>query len=129
MSLIHIDESSGSDSTGKGTLEEPYQSLAQAVYAHGEGVKFRIRKTVDVEYEEPTPTSLKKAKKNAQGIEKKKRKEEEQAAMDAKKQGEDKERREKLLEESKKIVLNEDPSLPAATKVCKTIHIIICCVF
>jgi len=113
MSLIYVDESSGSDSTGKGTLEEPYLSLAQAVYAHGERVKFRVRKTVDAEYEEPTPTSLKRAKKNAQGIEKKKKKDEEQAAKDQ----EAREKRERLLEESKKIVLKEDPSLPAATKV------------
>ncbi len=126
MSLIHIDESSGSDSTGNGTLEEPYQSLAQAVYAHGEGVTFRFRKTIDAEYVEPTPTSLKKAKKNAQGIEKKKKKEEEQAERDAKKRGEEKEKRERLLEE--RIVLKEDPSLPAATKVCKTIRNVICCV-
>lgn len=118
MSTIHIDENSGSDTTGNGTSEKPYQSLAQAIYSHGEGATFRIRKSSSSEYEEPTPSSIKKAKKNAQGIEKKKKKEEEQAERDAKKQVEETEKREKLLSESKKIILEEDPSLPKATKVC-----------
>jgi hypothetical protein len=122
MSTIYIDENSGSDITGKGTSEEPYQSLAQAIYSHDEGASFRIRKGPDSEYEEPTPSSLKKAKKNAQGIEKKKKKEEEQAERDAKKRGEEKERREQLLSESKKIVLEEDPTLPQAAKVCSDVQ-------
>jgi asparaginyl-tRNA synthetase len=115
MSLIYVDETGGSDTTGTGSLEEPYQSLAQAIYAHGQESRFRIRKTADTEYEEPTPTSLKKAKKNAQGIEKKRRKEEEQAELAA---GE-KERRQNLLEESKTIVLQE-AALPIATRVSDT---------
>jgi len=122
MSTIYIDENSGLDTTGKGTLEEPYLSLAQAIYSHGEGASFRIRKSPDSEYEEPTPSSLKKAKKNAQGIEKKKKKEEGQAERDTKKRGEEKEKREQLLSESKKIVLEEDPSLPQATKVCSDVQ-------
>jgi len=117
MSTIFVDETGGSDVTGKGTIEEPYQSLAQAIYAHGESTSFQIRKSSDAQYEEPTQSSLKKAKKNAQGIEKKKKKEEEQAERDAKKQGDEKEKREILLEESKKIILEEDASLPKATKV------------
>ena len=117
MSLIYVDETGGSDTTGQGSLEKPYQSLAQAIYAHGQEAQLRIRKTADAEYEEPTPSSLKKAKKNAQGIEKKKKKEEELAEREAKKQGEEKEKRENLLGESKKIVLEEDPTLPIATRV------------
>lgn len=117
MSLIYVDESSGSDTTGQGSLENPYQSLAQAIYAHGQDAKLRIRKSPEAQYEEPTSSSVKKAKKNAQGIEKKKKKEEEQAEREAKKQGEEKEKREQLLEESKKIVLEEDPALPTATRV------------
>ena len=116
MSLIYVDEAGGSDTTGDGSLEKPYQSLAQGVYAHSQAV-FRIRKTVDAEYEEPTPTSLKKAKKNAQGIEKKKKKDEEKAERDAEKQREENEKHEQLLEESKKIILQEDPALPTATRV------------
>jgi asparaginyl-tRNA synthetase len=119
MSLISVDETAGSDTTGQGSLEKPYQSLAQAIYANpqAQDSQFRIRKTADAEYEEPTLSSLKKAKKNAQGIEKKRKKEEEQAERDAKKQGEEKEKRENLLEESKKIVIEDDPALPTATRV------------
>ncbi|CAA7260414.1 unnamed protein product [Cyclocybe aegerita] len=116
MSKIYVDETAGSDATGTGILEQPYQSLAQAIYAHGEAAAFLIRKGSEAEYDEPTQSSLKKAKKNAAGIEKKKKKEEEQAQRDAQKQGEEKEKREKLLEESKKIILEEDSSLPAATR-------------
>jgi len=109
MSLIYVDETRGSDTTGQGNLEKPYHSLAQAIYAHGHGL-FRVCKTADGEYKEPTPTSLKKAKKNAQGIGEKKEKQ-------AKKQAEEKEKRENLLQTSQTIVLEEDPALPTATRV------------
>ncbi|KAF9523843.1 hypothetical protein CPB83DRAFT_862187 [Crepidotus variabilis] len=116
MASIYVDEAAGSDANGTGTTEAPYQSLAQAIFAHGEGASLQIRKTADAEYKEPSPSSVKKAKKGAQGLEKKKKKAEELAEQDAKKQGDDKEKREKLLEESKKIVLQEDTSLPTATR-------------
>ncbi len=111
MSLIYV-ETGGSDTTGQGSLEKPYQSLAQAIYAHGHA-QFRIRKTADAKYEEPTPTLLKKAKKIAQGI---RIKAQEQCERAAKKR-EKKEKREKRLEESKTIVWQEDPALPTATRV------------
>ena len=117
MAPIHIDETSGSDDTGKGTQEEPYKSLGQALFHHGQSASYLIRKDQTVQYDEPTQSSLKKAKKTADGIEKKKKKQEELAERDAKEKGEEKEKREKLLEESKKIVLEEDASLPKATKV------------
>jgi asparaginyl-tRNA synthetase len=112
MSLIYVDETGGSDTTGQGNLEKPYQSLAQSIYAHGHGM-FRVRKTADAEYEKPTPTSLKKAKKNARGIAEKKKKEEEQA----KKQAEEKVKRKNVLQKSPTIVVEEDPALPTATRV------------
>ena len=119
MPTIYIDEATGSDTTGQGTQEAPYQSLAFAVYkTEGEEApKFQIRKSAEEAYDEPTQSSLKKAKKNADGIKKKLKKEEERAEKEAKEKGEEKERREKLLQESKKIVLVEDESLPKATKV------------
>lgn len=124
MAPIYVDETAGSDTTGKGTLEEPYQSLALALFNHGETTPFQIRKSPEAEYDEPTQSSLKKAKKNASGIEKKKKKQEELAEREAKEKNEEKERKEKLLEESKKIVLEEDALLPKATKVrCKAFSI------
>jgi asparaginyl-tRNA synthetase len=117
MAPIHIDETSGFDDTGKGTQEEPYKSLGQALFNHGPTASYLIRKDQTVEYDEPTQSSLKKAKKTADGIEKKKKKQEELAERNAKEKGEEFEKREKLLEESKKIILEEDISLPKATKV------------
>jgi asparaginyl-tRNA synthetase len=113
---FHIDEAAGSDVTGQGTQEAPYQTLGYALYSQPEGT-FLIRKDATVEYAEPTQSALKKAKKTADGIEKKKKKQEEQEEREKKAKGEEKEKREKLLEESKKIVLEEDSSLPKAKKV------------
>ena len=113
---FYIDEAAGSDVTGQGTQQDPYQTLGFAVYSQPEG-SFLIRKDSTVEYAEPTQSSLKKAKKTADGIEKKKKKQEEQEERDKKAKGEEKEKREKLLEESKKIVLEEDSWLPKAQKV------------
>lgn len=117
MAPIHIDESAGSDDTGLGTPEAPYQSLAFALFKHGQTTSTLIRKDPTGTYEEPTQSSLKKAKKGADGLEKKRKKAEELAEREAKLKGEEKEKREKLLEESKKIILKEDGSLPAPTKV------------
>jgi hypothetical protein len=117
MAAIHVDETSGSDITGTGTPDQPYQTLGFAVFSHGGGEPFLTRKDSSGTYEEPTQSSLKKAKKTAEGIEKKRKKQEELAEREAKEKGEERERREKLLEESKKLVLVEDPALPRATKV------------
>lgn len=118
MAPIHVDETTGSDTTGDGSIEKPYQALGLAVLNHGLTSSFVIRKDATAAYEEPTQTSLKKAKKTADGIEKKKKKAEGLAEREAKEKNDEKEKREKLLEESKKIVLKEDESLPLATKVC-----------
>jgi asparaginyl-tRNA synthetase len=116
MAAIHVDETSGSDATGTGTSDQPYQTLGFAVFSHGSGNdSFLTRKDSSGTYEEPTQSSLKKAKKTAEGIEKKRKKQEEEA----KEKREEKVRREKLLEDSKKIVLVEDSALPKAIKVRK----------
>lgn len=107
----HIDETAGSDSTGDGSKDKPYQSIAYALFVHGQSEAVLVLK--DGVYEEPTTSSLKKAKKTADGLEKKRRKAEELAEKDAK----EKEARARLLEESKKIKLVEDTSLPVPIKV------------
>ena len=127
MSTIYIDDTSGSDEAGKGTADAPYQSLAFAIFTHGPDAKLLARKDPNTPYEEPTQSALKKAKKGAEGLEKKRKKAEETAEREAKAKSEERERRQKLLEESKKIVLEEDPALPAAIKVqCCTTHALIC---
>ncbi len=116
MSAIHIDETSGSDETGKGTPELPYQSLAFAIYTNSASA-YLIRKDPTTAYDEPTQSALKKAKKGADGLEKKRKKAEELAEREAKEKSDERERRERLIQESKKIVLVEDSSLPKAKKV------------
>ena len=117
MSSIHVDETTGSDETGKGTPDQPYQSLAFALFT-SPGATLLIRKDASKAYEEPTQSSLKKAKKTAYGLEKKRKKAEELAEREASAKKEERERREKQIEESKKIVLEEDASLPKSKKVC-----------
>ena len=116
-SPYYVDEATGSDDTGKGTQELPYQSIAFALFAHGHESKVLSRKDASATYEEPTQSALKKAKKGADGLEKKRKKAEELAEREAKEKAAEREKREKLLEESKKIVLIEDASLPKPTKV------------
>ncbi|KAF8870483.1 asparaginyl-tRNA synthetase [Infundibulicybe gibba] len=113
---IYIDEASGSDTNGKGTANEPYQTLGFALFTHGTTASLLTRKDAGSQYEEPTQSSLKKAKKTAEGLEKKRKKQEELAEREAKEKGEEKEKRERLLEQSKVIVLTEDATLPPATK-------------
>jgi asparaginyl-tRNA synthetase len=118
MAPIHIDEKAGSDVTGKGSPDQPYETLAFAVFTHqATSPQYLIRKDASGTYEEPTQSALKKAKKGADGLEKKRKKAEEAAAREAQADSEERERREKLLEESKKIVLMEDETLPQATRV------------
>ncbi|TFY78478.1 hypothetical protein EWM64_g5536 [Hericium alpestre] len=116
MSPYYVDEAAGSDTTGTGAADAPYQSLAFALFKHGHDAKTLIRKDSTAEYDEPTHSALKKAKKGADGLEKKRKKAEEQAEREAQAGDKEREHREKLLEESKKIVLKEDASLPKAAK-------------
>ncbi|KAJ7099493.1 asparaginyl-tRNA synthetase [Mycena belliarum] len=118
MSAIHIDETAGSDSTGTGTAEQPYLSLGVALFTHGATASFLTRKDPTGTYEEPTQSSVKKAKKTAEGLEKKKKKAEELERAEK----EERVKRDKVLEESKKIVLVEDESQPKATKA-KIVHL------
>jgi hypothetical protein len=114
---FYVDETAGSDLTGVGSQEAPYQSLAYALFVQGHSATVLIRKDSSIDYEEPTQSAIKKAKKGADGLEKKRRKAEELAEREAQAQGEEREKRERLLEESKKIELVEDASLSAAIQV------------
>jgi hypothetical protein len=118
MATVHIDETAGSDDNGVGSIEQPYQSLAFALYSASDTTpKVLTRKDPNSEYDEPTQSALKKAKKLAEGIEKKKKKAQELAERAATAQNADRERREKELEESRNIILKEDENLPKATTV------------
>ena len=121
---VYIDEVGGNDGTGDGSLVAPYASLGHALFIHPSG-SFLTKKTTSTEgvtttpkeeWEEPTQTSLKKAKKTAEGLEKKRKKALENAEREEKEKREAKERKDKQLEESRKVVLVEDPSKPKAQR-------------
>ncbi|KAJ6589984.1 asparaginyl-tRNA synthetase [Mycena vulgaris] len=118
MPAIHIDETAGSDTTGTGTAEQPYLSLGVALFTHGATASFLTRKDPSGTFEEPTQSSVKKAKKTAEGLEKKRKKAKEIERVE----NEEREKRDKVLEQSKKIVLVEDVSLPKAQKA-KIVHL------
>ncbi|KAJ7807869.1 hypothetical protein B0H14DRAFT_3482918 [Mycena olivaceomarginata] len=118
MSAIHIDETAGSDTTGTGAADQPYQSLGVAFFKHGAASSFLTRRDAAGTYEEPTQSSVKKAKKTAEGLEKKRKKADDLVRAE----NEEKEKRQQVLEQSKKIVLTEDASLPKAAKA-KIVHL------
>lgn len=123
MAPFYVDETSGSDTSGNGSQESPYQSLAFALFTHGQSEAVLLRKDSTGTYEEPTQSALKKAKKNADGLEKKRKKQEEATEREAREKGEESQKREKLLEDSKKIVLVEDAILPKAVKVRRSLSL------
>ena len=99
----------------------PYKCLGIALFNHPASEStptFSIQKDAARTYEERTQSSLNKAKQI--GLDKKK-KVDVLAEREAKETGDEKKRREKTLEESKKIVLEEDGTLPKPTKVCSYI--------
>jgi asparaginyl-tRNA synthetase len=116
MLTIHIDQTSGIDASGNGSVDQPYQSLAFALFStpttETETTQYQIRKDADAVYDAPTQSAMKKAKKDAQGLEKKRLK----AQAEERESKEKAEKRERKLQESKKIVLTEDLSLPKPVK-------------
>jgi asparaginyl-tRNA synthetase len=123
--MIHVDSLSGSNDKGSGTKENPYQSLAHAIFIHGPSESFSIRSGSDSsgagagagEYTSPTPTALKKAKKDAEILQRKAKKAAEQGAEEQANKALERERVERRLEESKKVVLKEDLSLSKPIRV------------
>lgn len=122
MAPFHIDAATGSDEKGDGSANQPYQSLGYVLFVHGQEIApkdllFRTGTADAIEYKEPSQSALKKAKKEADGLEKKRKRAEEAKEREAKKDADEAAKRAKKIEESKAIVLEEDPSLPAAVKV------------
>lgn len=106
MAPIYVDLAGGNDETGTGDQNTPYQSLAQALFKHGDDADLQFRKDAAEPYDKPTQSSLKKAKKDAQGKMKK-----------AQKALENKEKVVAVAKEKAAIELTEDTSLPTAVKV------------
>lgn len=122
----YIDEDAGQDlSTQTGDESLPYKTLGFAVLTHGESHRFLHRKSLTGDIPEGSDASarlewrpvaraaMKKAINYAKAQKKKAEKEQEQMAIRMKEEAD----RKKVLEEAKKIVLEEDPSLPKAEKI------------
>ncbi|KAG0301706.1 hypothetical protein BGZ98_008119 [Dissophora globulifera] len=121
--VAYVDETKGSDETGNGSVETPYQSPVQALLVHGKDVKIHVWKVAAADSDEVSgytlisPTALKKAVKKLAEVEKKAKKMAEQAAEQAAKDQAAAEERERVLEAAKQVVLTEDASLPKATSI------------
>lgn len=125
--VLYIDEREGSDETGAGSIQCPYQTAVCAVgvilgMPQEKQPSFKIMANKaqlgePAEYTELTASALKKAKKGHEVALKKAKK---QAELTAKKNEQEEARAAQemqKLEESKRIVLAEDPSLPKAKLV------------
>ncbi|KAF2711690.1 asparaginyl-tRNA synthetase [Pleomassaria siparia CBS 279.74] len=122
----YIDEDVGQDIEAQtGDEKLPYKTLGFAVLTHGEQPKFLARKSLTGEVPEGSDSSarlewkpvakaaMKKAVNFAKAQKKKADKEQEQLAVRSKEEAD----RKKVLEESKKIIIEEDASLPEAKKI------------
>ncbi|KAF2878109.1 hypothetical protein BDV95DRAFT_556716 [Massariosphaeria phaeospora] len=122
----YIDEDVGQDSTSQnGDETSPYKSLGFAVLSHGEWHKFVTRKsdtgdapegsdaTATSEWKPVAKAAMKKAVNYAKTQKKKAEKEQEQLVLRTKEDAD----RKKVLEEAKKIVIEEDSSLPTPIRI------------
>lgn len=122
VAIVFVDETIGSDETGLGTADSPYQSATKALEAYGDSsdsIKIQIRKSPEEEggYKDISGAALKKAKKRVEEQQKKLKKQEEQRKKQVEEDILKKQQEEQRLEEAKAIVLVEDDSLPKAEKV------------
>nr|XP_022330665.1 asparagine--tRNA ligase, cytoplasmic-like [Crassostrea virginica] len=113
LSEIYTSESTGNDESGDGTQEKPFQTILRAMkFAEQEPFPpiYVDSKKENEKYEVASKSQLKKITKLFVRDQHKK-------ADTAAKEAEDAERREKNLEEAKKIVIEEDKSLPAPKQI------------
>lgn len=104
------------DAAERGSEEEPYQTAAYALYEQPDAKVFvykQVENSDQFEYTEISASALKKAKKGAEGI---KKKLEKQAQLDAAAKAKEEEQA-KRLAELDLIKIEEDLSLPKATKI------------
>ncbi|KAJ2724555.1 asparagine--tRNA ligase [Coemansia sp. Benny D115] len=122
--LVFVDEATGSDESGSGSKEAPYKTpLAAVTYIASldqdkqAATKIVVKKTGDKGYSYISPSALKKAKKAQEIAEKKAKKQAELEARDKEQNEARLAEEQRKLEESKKVVLTQDASLPAAKKI------------
>jgi asparaginyl-tRNA synthetase len=126
---VFIDEDVGKDdSTATGSESSPYKTLVHAFLQHPpttEGIQYLTRKSqtgpvgddgneaVRLEWKPATKSALKKATSLWEGKKKKAAKEQELAIREK----EQADKRQLVLEEAKKVVIKEDPSLPKPVRI------------
>ncbi|XP_076465068.1 asparagine--tRNA ligase, cytoplasmic-like isoform X2 [Babylonia areolata] len=110
---IYTSESSGSDETGDGSKDKPFKTVIQAMRKAGKEPFPPIFVDSKTEGERYEPVS-KSQKKKVTGLW---QAEQRKMAKKADEELEKAERREKNLEEAKKIVIEQDPSLPAPKRI------------
>ncbi|ETN39708.1 asparagine-tRNA ligase [Cyphellophora europaea CBS 101466] len=121
---IYIDEDVGKDETANGTQDVPYKTLLQAMIQHP-GASYQTRKsetgTVEegadpssrLEWKAPTKSAMKKANNLYEAHKKKQAK----AGDLALREKAEADKRQAVLEEAKKVILEEDKSLPAPVRI------------
>ncbi|ORY13295.1 hypothetical protein BCR34DRAFT_481334 [Clohesyomyces aquaticus] len=122
----YIDEDAGQDSKSQtGAEDSPYKTLGFAVLTHGDSAKFLTRKSVTgdvpegsdasarLEWKPAAKAAMKKAVNYVKTQQKKAAKEQEQLAIRAKEDAD----RQKVHDEAKKIIIEEDKSLPAPVRI------------
>ncbi|KAJ0417038.1 hypothetical protein BJY00DRAFT_290477 [Aspergillus carlsbadensis] len=128
MASIYIDEDVGrDDSTASGSESAPYKTLLYAFLQHApaDGAQYLTRKSqteptgedagpaAKLEWKPATKSAIKKATSLLEQKKKKAAKEHELAIRE-KKQAEE---RQRVLEEAKKVVIKDDPSLPKPVRI------------
>ena len=116
MATIYIDEDVGKDDPSqKGTEESPFKTLQFAYVQHPAQGQYLTRKADDETKEwKPAAKSAMKKAVNFYEQQKKKAAREQELAIHRKREDDE---RNRVLEEAKKIVLEEDKSLPAALTI------------
>ncbi|CAH1797939.1 unnamed protein product [Owenia fusiformis] len=118
LSELYTSEKKGCDESGDGTEGKPFKTILQAMRHAGKepfpaifvDAKGEKGEELTRDYDVAAKAQIKKLTKIFQ-------REQHKAADRLKKEAEDAERRDKNLEEAKKIVIEEDTSLPAATQI------------
>lgn len=120
MATIYIDEDIGKDEpTQQGTEESPYKTLQFAYLERPAEAQYLTRKSQSADDEaakEWKPAAKSALKKAVNNYEQKKKKAARELELAAQRKRHDEERN-RALEEAKKIVIEEDTSLPAPVKI------------
>lgn len=118
LSEIYTSDKNGNDDTGDGTKEKPFKTILKAMHHAGK----EPFPTIYVDSKDDTKDYDVAAKSQLKKIQKIWVRENYKAMDKAKAEEENNEKRSQNLDEAKKILLQEDPSLPKATvvKICET---------